>query len=209
MYINDILALVKSLWLWEEYVTVLFSVNTEKVRLRRLSFPEVYGEPEDAEQPGFQPGCGRRGESRARGGWALPRALPRARPRGEAPGTPKPDSAHPDGMRLRGGAGKGSSAPGWEGNQSFDQNARGDPGSGGTGRAPCSTFRYLHLIIWLKSECNPSTTGFYSRKGTFWAVTEGDSASHLLGSFPDGTARHCGFAHITWFRLIMPQFALS
>lgn len=147
------------------------------------------------------PGCSRRWESRARRGWALPP--------GEAPGTPKPDSVHPDGMCLRGRAGSGGAAPGWEGNKILDQKARGDPRSGATGSAPCSAFCYLHLIIWLKSECNPFTAGFCSRKGTFWTVREGDWASHLLGSLPDGTAGHCRSAHTTWIRLVMPQFAHS
>lgn len=83
-------------------MTVLFSVNTEKVRLRRESFAEVYGRMRSSR------GCSRRWESRARRGWALPP--------GEAPGTPKSDSVHPDGMCLRGRTGSGGASPGWEGN---------------------------------------------------------------------------------------------
>lgn len=49
------------------------------------------------------------------------------------------------------------------------------------------TFNYLAD----KAERDPfTTTGFYSRKGTFWSLTEADRAYHLLGSFPDCTTGH-------------------
>lgn len=76
-------------------MTVLFSVNTEKVRLRRETVPEVYGELEDAEQPGLQPrrcqAAADGGRAVPGGGWALPLALPRARPLGgKHPAPPNP-----------------------------------------------------------------------------------------------------------------------
>lgn len=120
-------------------MTVLFSVNTEKVRLRRESFPEVRGEPEDAEQPGLrsrlrqteaEPCQGRVG--------AASGAAAAAAPRGEAPGTPKSQSVHPDGMRLRGGDGNGEAAPGCEGNKISDRKAKGDPGFGVQGGLPAA-----------------------------------------------------------------------
>lgn len=121
------------------------------------------------------PGCGRRWESRARGRvGAASGAAAGAAPRGEAPGTPKSDSLHPHGMCLRGGAGNGDAAPGCEGNKILDQKSRGDPGSGGTGRAPCSAFCYLHLIIWLPSlSVIPSQLASAAEKGHFGLLQKG------------------------------------
>lgn len=97
-----------------------------------------------------------------------------AAPRGEAPGTPKSDSLHPHGMCLRGGAGNGDAAPGCEGNKILDQKSRGDPGSGGTERAPCSAFCYLHLIIWLPSlSVIPSQLASAAEKGHFGLLQKG------------------------------------
>lgn len=115
-------------------MTVLFSVNTEKVRLRRESFPEVYGEPEDAEQPGLrqtvgEPCQGRVGAASGAAAGAAP---------GEAPGTPKSHSLHPDGMRLRGGAANGGAAPGEKGIKSWTKTPGVMQGRGAQGQPPAA-----------------------------------------------------------------------
>lgn len=115
-------------------MTVLFSVNTEKVRLRRGEFSGGLREAGGCGTArGCSPGAARlrqtvREPCQGRVG-AASGAAAGAAPGGST-GTPKCDSLHPDGMCLRGGAGKGGAAPGCEGNQSLDQKARGDPRSG-------------------------------------------------------------------------------
>lgn len=65
-------------------------------------------------------------------------------------------------------------------------------------------FNYL-AEVWTQS----LHSWLLQQKRDFWTVTEGDWASHLLGSLPNGTAGHCRSAHTTWFSLVMPQFAHS
>lgn len=139
-------------------MTVLFSVNTEKVHLRKESILEVYGETEEelgcgkpprANSRGCSPGSARLRQTAAescRGDRGrLPPAAPRARPpQGESTRHPRNLIRYVRmGSAVRGGAGlaKAVQLRAVKGIKSWpkDQKVRGDPRPEGTRSAPCSS----------------------------------------------------------------------
>lgn len=164
MYINDILALVKSLWLWEEYVTVLFSVNTEKVHLRKESVLEVCWEPKEEL-------------------WCRELMLA-CHEHGLAP--PKSDSMHPRRACRWMGLAKAMQPLAEKKIKSHpkDQKVGVSWVVGAQGVLPTVFLQPAFNYLADKCEQKPfTTTASYGRKRKFWSISEGDQVCHPLASF--------------------------